>query len=140
VVEGFKEARGFFARNDHGPLGLPPRSVEALARTVVDAEVPPAEWVARTAERFPDLNVVVAPHDDDRRLLWLREGHPLEGPRRPPVGTPRPHLDALLLGSAVNLRWLADPTRDPVPELAASGLGVRTGERVLRVEFTERRL
>ncbi|GHH87972.1 hypothetical protein GCM10017771_31340 [Streptomyces capitiformicae] len=114
--------------------------MEVLARTVVDAEVPPVEWVARTAERFPDLNVVVAPLDDDRCLLWLRGGHLLEAHAVRPWGTPRPHLDALLLGSAVNLWWLADPTRDAVRELAASGLGVRTGERVLRVEFTERRL
>ncbi|BBC31578.1 hypothetical protein SGFS_028720 [Streptomyces graminofaciens] len=140
VVSGLGEARGFFARADHGPAGLPPKSVEVLARTVVDAELPPVEWVARAAEEFPDLNIVVAPLDDDRCLVRLRGGHLLEAHAVRPWGHPRPRLDALLLGCAVNLWWLAETSRDPVADAVGSGLRVRTGERVLRVEFTQRRV
>lgn len=55
---------------------------------------------------------------------------------RRPWGTPRPRLDALLLGSALNLWWLTEPSRDPAADAVASGLRIRTGERVLEVAFT----
>ncbi|MGW0823253.1 hypothetical protein [Streptomyces sp. NPDC002845] len=108
-----------------------------MARTVVDAELPPAEWVHRTAGRLPDLNVVVAPLADDRCLLRLRGGTLLEAHAHRPWGTPRPRLDPLLLGSAFNLWWLAEPTRDAAADAVASGLRIRTGERVVEVSFTD---
>ncbi|MFF4523183.1 hypothetical protein [Streptomyces bluensis] len=138
VVAGLgpREARGFYAISDRETHVLHPKSAEVMARTVLDAELPPAEWVRRTAERLPHLNVVVAPLAEDRCLVRLRGGILLEAHARRPWGTPRPRLDALLLGSALNLWWLAKPSRDPAADAVASGMRVRTGERVLEVAFT----
>ncbi|MBY8885522.1 hypothetical protein K7472_11755 [Streptomyces sp. PTM05] len=131
------EPRGFLAVTDLDTHPRRAHSAEVVARTVVDAELPPAEWLERKAAQLPGVDVLVAALGPDRCLLRLRDGTLLEARAAQALGAAHRVLDPVLLGCAVHLRRLADPAARAASYLTGEGLRVRTGERVLPVDFTE---
>lgn len=133
VVAGHHtEARGFYAVAAEGGPHRWAQSAEVVARTTADAEVPAVDWVRDTARQYGGHNVLVAALDEYRALVRLRGGLLVEARTEHVWGAPRPSLDPLLLGSAVNV-WLVnggaagDLTR---------GLLVRTGARGVGIGFS----
>ncbi len=133
VIAGHhQEARGFYAVTAQETHPLWPQSAEVMARTVVDAELPPVAWVTGRLRDYPGLNVAVAALGEDRCLVRLRNGMMLEAHATRSWGEPRPRLDPVLLGSAVAV-WL---TADGTARELSTGLVVRTGNRTLEITFT----
>ncbi|MEV0845663.1 hypothetical protein AB0J21_07210 [Streptomyces sp. NPDC049954] len=120
---------GFFAVTDLDRHTLRPNSWEVMARTVLEGELSPVAWLAAKALAHPHLNVLVSRLDRDRCLVRLRGGRLLEARAVRHWGEPVPALDPVLLGSAVNLAWMYDTSRDvepdPTARLLAEGLRVR---------------
>jgi hypothetical protein len=134
VVPGHHErARGFYvvtAQETHSRLS---QSAEVAARTVVDAELPPARWLADRIRDYPGLNVAVAALAADRALLRLRGSDTMLEAHAPRAwGDPERRLDPALLGAAVTV-WLA--AGRTVGELT-DGLVIRTGSGSVAVSFT----
>ncbi|WP_079127580.1 hypothetical protein [Streptomyces sp. TP-A0874] len=136
VRELHGRARGFYVVTDRETHRLWPGSTEVVARTVVDAELSAVDWVHGQAAGGELYNVLVAALGRDRCLVRLHGGRLLEASSVRPWGSPVPDLDPVLLGAAVNLWWLADPTREPVAGLLGGGLRIRTGATVREVAFT----
>ncbi|MFI9628533.1 hypothetical protein [Streptomyces sp. NPDC052042] len=138
LVPGYhSEAEGFYAVTDETGHLLWRQTAEVVARTGVQADLPAARWTDRESRRSEHANVLVAAIDTTRCLVRLRDGRELEARTERTWGERRPPLDAVVLGAAVNL-WLTDPARDGDRDLT-DGLGIRTGDRRIRVGFTARR-
>lgn len=136
VPEHHEENRGFFAvTGECGPGSHFPQSAEVVARTVVGAEPPAEEWFDRQAALYPAFNVLAASLGAHECLVRLRGGPTLEAHADRGFGEPRPILDAVLLGAALNIwrthHW-ASPARTP------STLTLVTGSHRRRVVFTRR--
>ncbi|MBA2810293.1 hypothetical protein E0500_023600 [Streptomyces sp. KM273126] len=52
-TSGSREAPGLYAVTDREAHVPHPKSAEVMVRPALDAELPSAEWVRRTAERLP---------------------------------------------------------------------------------------
>ncbi|WP_338059820.1 hypothetical protein [Streptomyces natalensis] len=130
-----EEPRGFLAVTDLEVYSVWKATAAVLARTVLDAEPAPADWLHdHIQDSSSGLDVAVVALGDDRALLLLRRGGVLLEAHAPqPWGEPRPRLDPLLLGAAVNVWLTAARTAD---ELTTRGLVVRTGSRAVKVSFT----
>ncbi|MFJ4918873.1 hypothetical protein [Streptomyces sp. NPDC088725] len=133
VPDHHTSARGFYAVASEEGQPRWKHSAEVIARTVADAELPAVEWIVHASKEFTGANVLVASLDSSRCLVRLRGGLLMEATAERDWGARRPSLDPLLLGAAVNL-WLLGDRR---PQDLARGLVVRTGERRLRVGFTQ---
>ncbi|WP_431999978.1 hypothetical protein [Streptomyces sioyaensis] len=134
LAHDHEESRGFLAVTEQETHRLWRSSAEVLARTVIDAELAPADWLRdRVHSPRASLDVAVAALAEDRCLLLLRRcGTLLEAHAARAYGDPGPRLDPLLLGAAVQV-WLN--ARRTAAELSG-GLVVRTGPRTLTVSFT----
>ncbi|MFI1158773.1 hypothetical protein [Streptomyces sioyaensis] len=134
LAHDHEESRGFLAVTEQETHRLWRSSAEVCARTVIDGELAPADWL-RECIHSPraSLDVAVAALAEDRCLLLLRRcGTLLEAHAPRAYGDPGPRLDPLLLGAAVQV-WLN--ARRTAGELSG-GLVVRTGRRTLNVAFT----
>ncbi|MFD9812141.1 hypothetical protein [Streptomyces sp. NPDC059080] len=131
VARHHDAARGFYAVAMEETNLRWRQSAEVLARATVDAELDPLDWARQQTEQLPGLGVLAAALAEDRCLVRLRNGFLLEAVAERPWGTPRPRLDPLLLGAAVNL-WL---TSGVDPTSLKNGLLIRTGHRHVRVNF-----
>ncbi|QTZ94984.1 hypothetical protein [Streptomyces auratus] len=134
LAHDHEESRGFLAVTEQETHRLWRSSAEVLARTVIDGELAPADWLRdRIHSPRASLDVAVAALAEDRCLLLLRRcGTLLEAHAPRAYGDPGPRLDPLLLGAAVQV-WLN--ARRTAGELSG-GLVVRTGPRTLNVAFT----
>ncbi|MFI2184543.1 hypothetical protein [Streptomyces sioyaensis] len=134
LAHDHEESRGFLAVTEQETHRLWRSSAEVLARTVIDAELAPADWLRdRIHNPRASLDVAVAALAEDRCLLLLRRcGTLLEAHAPRAYGDPGPRLDPLLLGAAVQV-WLN--ARRTAGELSG-GLVVRTGPRTVNVAFT----
>ncbi|MFC1418123.1 hypothetical protein [Streptacidiphilus cavernicola] len=129
-------ARGFYTVTSEEPrLGL--RAVaEVVVREHPHGELPPAAWLALTADQLPGLNLAVTALDRDCALVRLRSGLLLEATAVRPWGSPETALDPTLLGAALGV-WLTRGGSGA--ELTEQELTVHTGDRVaVRVRFSAR--
>jgi hypothetical protein len=134
IAHHHEEARGFYAVSDQETHEIWRATAAVLARTVIDAELAPEDWL-RHHIQHPNsgLDVAVAALADDRCLLLVRRGDILLEAHAPrPFGSPRPRLDPLLLGAAVTVWLHAARTAEDL----SRGLLIRTGTRATRVAFT----
>ncbi|MEV5505322.1 hypothetical protein AB0L16_02455 [Streptomyces orinoci] len=135
IAELHEESRGFLAVTDQETHPLWQASAAVAARTVLDADRPPADWLAQRLADYPGLDVLVAALAEDRCLVLLRRGRVLlEAHTQRAWGEPDRRLDPVLLGAAVNL-WLNEGRS--AADLGR-GLRLRTGPRGLRIAFTTR--
>ncbi|MEV7020956.1 hypothetical protein [Kitasatospora sp. NPDC093558] len=133
IDPGDHTPRGFHALTDEHPGDALRYTAEVLARTETRAELPATRWLADTAAELPGLAVAVAALGPARHLVRLRTGLLLEAHAERPWGSAEPHLDPLLLGSAL-AQWLAEGgTPADLPE---HGLTIRAGDHRVRVSFT----